>query len=172
MKARLERGAKAGAATIGLDFVTKHAGTQKGKAEAEADAAKYRKRAEPAEFAADVMAIGDRKALDEGPDRHALDEGGEERSAGKAGIPDPPHPLCLVAELERYAAQDQARQHNKARNIEGRKPRPINDGKGTPQHDAGHDEPGLIAVPDRRHGTQHGAPSRLVSRQTKENADA
>ena len=78
----------------------------------------------------------------------------------------------LVAELEGHAAQDQARQHEQQRQIEGREQRRIDDRKGAPQDDAGHHEPGLVAVPDRRHRAQHRAPPRLVARQAEQHADA
>src|SRR5271170_527290 len=154
-------------ANVRLAFPDEPAGAEKRIAEAETEAAQHREGAEPAEHAADVPPIVEGKSLDERSDRHALDEGGEKRSAGKTGIPNPPQPLGLVAEFESDTSQDQAREHHEQREIERREQRRINDGKGAPEHDADDDQPSLVAIPDRSHGAQHGAPSRLVASQAE-----
>jgi len=68
----------------------------------------------------------------EGPDRDPLHECRDQGSAGKAQIPDPPHSLRLVAKLERHTAQNQARQYEKKREIEGRQEGRVDGGKGSP----------------------------------------
>src|SRR5262245_8928211 len=69
---------------FGFAFPDEPAGTEKRIAEAEADAAQDRKRAEPTEFATSVVAIGDGKTLDDGPDRQALNESGQQGSPSEA----------------------------------------------------------------------------------------
>src|SRR5208337_3111767 len=94
-------------ADIALAFPDQPTSTEQGIAETQADAAQDRKSTEPAEFAAGVLAVGDRKLFYEGAYGHPLRECGDERPSGKTGVPDPPHSLGLVAILERNAAQDQ-----------------------------------------------------------------
>ena len=87
------------------------------EAEAQADAAKDRKRREPAGFTARILAVRERQSSHQGPDRHSLYEGGDQGASSEAQIPDPAQPLRLVAKLECHAAQDQAQQHDNEREI-------------------------------------------------------
>jgi hypothetical protein len=74
----------------------------------------------------------------------------------------PTHALGLVAEFEGNAAQNQARQHEQKRQIEGGKQRRIDNRKCAPENDASHHQPGFVAVPDRSHGRHHPAPARSL----------
>ena len=160
-----------GLADLGLAFADEPAGAKQRVADTQADAAKQGERTEPAEVAANIAAVDDRQSLDQGADGHALHEGGDERSAGKAGVPDPPHPLRLVAELEGDAAQDQPRQHEQQRQIERGEQRGIDDREGAPEHHAGNDQPRFVAVPDRRYRADHAVASRLIAGQAEQDAD-
>src|SRR5208282_2501036 len=158
-------------ADIALAFPDEPTSTEQGIAETQADTAQHRKSTEPAEYASRVLAVGDRKPLDEGTYGHALHEGSDERPSGKTGVPDPPHPLRLVAIFERHAAQDQARQHQQQRQIKRREQCRIDDREGPPEHNSDDDQPRLIAVPDRRDRAQHGMPSRFVASPAEEDTD-
>ena len=118
------------------------------------------------------MAIGYREAFNQGAYSHALDEGSNERSSGKAGIPDPTQTLGLVTVFERHTAQDQPGEHQQQRQVEGREECGIDNRKGAPEDHSGDDEPRLVAVPHRRHRAHHCAPPRFVSGQAEENTDA
>jgi hypothetical protein len=63
-----------GLAKLAFAFSHQPAGAKQRVAEAEADAADRRERTEPAEFAADIAAVGDRKPLDQCTDHHAPDK--------------------------------------------------------------------------------------------------
>ena len=118
------------------------------------------------------MTIGDRQSLDQGSDHQALGECGDKRPAGEAGVPDPAQPLGLVAVFEGHAAQDQTREHNEKGQVKGREQCRIDDRKGPPEHHSGDDQPGLVAVPDRRHRTHHRAPALFIAGQPEKDADA
>jgi hypothetical protein len=75
-----------------------------------------------------------------------LHECSDERPSGKTGVPDPPHPLCLVTIFERDPAQDQAREHQQQRQIKRREERGIDDRKRTPEDHTGDDRPRLSEV--------------------------
>src|SRR6266481_1832284 len=154
-------------ANFGVAFVDQPAGAEKCVAKAQADAAEGRKRRKPAEITPGILTVGDLQPLDQGSDRCPLHEARDQGSAGKAQIPDPPHSLRLVAKLESYAAKNKARQNEKERKIEGRQEGGVDEGKGPPQDDAGHHEPGLVAVPDRRNRLQHDATLCLALRQAE-----
>lgn len=76
-----------------------------------------------------------------------------------------------MAKLEGNAAQDQPKQHDDNRQIEGRQQRGIDKWKCAPQNDAGNDKPGLIAIPDRRDSVEHRVTIRLAGSETKQHAD-
>jgi hypothetical protein len=77
-----------------------------------------------------------------------------------------------VPVLEGDPTQDQACQHQQNQEIKRRHHYGIDERKGSPQDDAGDDQPGFAAVPHRRNGAHHGAPSRLVAGQTEQDSDS
>jgi hypothetical protein len=107
-------------ADIAFTFPHQPASTEQGISETQADTAQHRKGTEPAEIAAGVLAVGNRKLLHEGAYNHALDESSDKGTSGKAGIPDPAQPFRLVTVFERDAAQDQPRQPQQDRQIKRR----------------------------------------------------
>ncbi len=56
-------------ADVALAFADEPAGAEQRVTEAQADAAEHGERAEPAEVAAGILAVGDRQALDQRADR-------------------------------------------------------------------------------------------------------
>src|ERR1700730_2806590 len=134
---------------ISVTLVDQPAGAEQRIAETQADTTEHGKRTEPAEIAADILAIRDRQPLDEGADGHSLDERRRNGSTNEAPIPEPARPLRLVAKLKCHSAQDQPSQHDKKGQIKRGKQRRINYREGTPQDDTSHHEPRLIAVPNR-----------------------
>src|SRR6266481_3461460 len=107
--------------TSASHFFTSHA--EKRVTKAEPDAAYRRKRRKPAEVTFGILTVRDLQSFHQGADRHPLYKGRDQRSAGKAQIPDPAQPLRLVAKFERNPAQDQAQQHDDERQIECRQQR-------------------------------------------------
>src|SRR5260370_11651059 len=118
-------------ADIGFTFLDEPASAEQGITKTKADATDDRKRAEPAEFAASVLAVGNRQPRYQDADSHALNERGDERASGKPGVPDPPHALRLVTVFERHPAQNQPRQHDQERQIKRREKRRADDRKRT-----------------------------------------
>src|ERR1700722_1144455 len=110
-----------GLADCSITFLDQPTGTKQRIAEAQPQTAKRGKGTEPAEVAAGILAVFDRKAFDEGTNGHSLDERRRERSAGEAPIPNPSPTFRLVAKLKSDPAKDQTRQHDKQRQIECRK---------------------------------------------------
>src|SRR3984893_12931439 len=99
-------------ANLALAFSDQPAGAEKRIAKAQADAAKDRKRGEPADLTAGIFAVREPHSFYQGTDRQPLYKSRDQGPTGKAQIPDPAQPLRLVAKLERHAAQDQAQQHD------------------------------------------------------------
>src|SRR5712672_2038992 len=97
-----------GGLDVSIEFSDQPTGAKKRVAETQSDAAKRGKRAEPAKVAAGVFTVCDRKTLYQSANRHALVERRDQRAAEKAEVPDPAHPLRLVAKLERHTAKDQS----------------------------------------------------------------
>src|SRR5712675_408659 len=100
-------------ANLALAFSDQPASAKKRVAKAQADAAKDRKRREPADRTAGIFAVRELQSFNQGADRHALYKSRDQGSAGEAQIPDPPQPLRFVAKLECHTAQDQAGEHDR-----------------------------------------------------------
>src|SRR3984957_9850877 len=83
-------------ANLALAFPDQPASAQKRVAKAQADAAKDRKRREPADRTAGIFAVRELQSFDQGTDGHPLDESRDQRPASEAQIPDPPQPLRFV----------------------------------------------------------------------------
>jgi hypothetical protein len=91
---------------LGLAFLREPTGAEKCVAETESNAAKNRKRREPADLTAGILTVGEWKSFHQGANSHPLYEGRDQGTSGKAQIPDPARPLRLVSKLECHAPQD------------------------------------------------------------------
>src|SRR5882724_4833811 len=96
-----------GGLDVPIAFSDQPTGAKKRVAETQPDAAKCGERTEPAKIAAGVLAVCERQTLNQCANGHALDKCRDQRAAEKAEVPDPAHPLRLVAKLERHTAKDQ-----------------------------------------------------------------
>jgi hypothetical protein len=76
------------------------------------------------------------------------------------------------AKLECDAAQDQPREHQQERQVNGREQCRVDRRKRAPQDDAGDDQPSLVAVPDGRDCAQHRTAPRFVTGHAEQHADA
>ena len=90
-----------GALNPGFAFSDQPARTEKRIAKAEADAAKHRKRRQPADRATGIFTIRELQSFDQSANRHSLNESCDQGSAGEAQIPNPAQPLGFIAKLER-----------------------------------------------------------------------
>ena len=106
-------------ANVAVALANEPACSEQRVADAQADAAEHREGAQPTEVASDIVAIGDRKTLDQAADCQTLHEGGDERSPGEARIPQPPPALRPMPEFEGDPAQDQPSEHEQERQVEG-----------------------------------------------------
>jgi hypothetical protein len=114
----------------------------------------------------------DRQLLDHRADRRALHERDDERAEKEAAVPHPAHGFGLVAELERDASKDQPDQEQADRQIERRQEDCIDRGKGGVQTGADHQQPGLVAIPNRRDRGHHLAPKSFIGGGAEQNPDA
>ncbi len=133
--------------------------------------AEQREGRRPIKRAAGIGAVSDRNALDQPAEDHPLRESGKRRAGGEGEIP-----TRLAArdgaELEGHAAEDQRQQHDDHRQIERRHDHRIGARKCHPQSAAAEDEPGLVAVPERRDGAHHLVALPFARRERKQDADA
>ena len=134
--------------------------------------AKNRERREAIERAADEVAAFDVEALDEGAEHHALGESRQAGACGKTVIPERAMLGVAIAEFERQPAKDQGQQHQQDREIDRRNDDGEGDREGGEQADAAENEPGLVAVPDRRDRVHHQIARIAVGREVVEHADA
>ncbi len=135
--------------------------------------AEQRERRQPVECAAGIGAPLHRQAADECAEHHALEEGRRQRAADEGLVPYVlPLLAGLEAELEGHAAEDQRQQHDDDRQVERRQHHRIGQRKGREQPAAAQHQPGLVAVPDRRHGVHHDVPIGSVLHEREEDADA
>jgi hypothetical protein len=88
------------------------------------------------------------------PHRGALDEGGDGGADEKSPVPQSAG-CATIAELEGNAAEDQPKQHQQNREVEGRQKHRVDDRKRREQRGAHHDKPGLVAIPERRYRRHH-----------------
>ena len=127
---------------------------------------------QPAERAADVLAVHDRDAAHHRADRGALDKRDHRRTEEESPVPDPAHALAAEAELERDAAEDEAKEQQQHREVERAEEHCIDVGKRREQPGADHHQPSLVAVPERGDGVHHPHPVRLVPGRAEQYADA
>ena len=112
------------------------------------------------------------EALHEGAEHHALREGRDAASRNGRRSPSRLRALGLEAELEGDAAEDERDQHRGDRQVEGRHQDRVGEVEDREEPAAAEDEPGLVAVPDRRHREHHAVAPVLVARGLEEDADA
>src|SRR6202163_999577 len=77
-----------------------------------------------------------------------------------------------VAEFEGEPAEDQRQQHQEDREIDGGNDDGESDREGGQQADAAENEPGFVAIPDRRDRVHHQFARAAVGREVVEHADA
>jgi hypothetical protein len=87
-------------------------------------------------------------------------------------VPDALRGLRLEAELEGDAAEDERDQHDEERHVERRQQDRVGEIEDSEEPAAAQDEPGLVAVPDRRDGEHHPVAPILRPRGREEDADA
>ncbi|KAG1250033.1 hypothetical protein G6F68_013021 [Rhizopus microsporus] len=78
----------------------------------------------------------------------------------------------LEAEFERHAAKEQAQQHEDQRQVQRAEDDGVRKRKRRHQARAAQHQPGLVAVPDGRHGVDHDVAFITVADQRKEDADS
>ena len=145
---------------------------EQGIARHHAEAAHHREPRGPIERAAGELAVGDRDALDEAAQDHALEEGGQRGAEPEGAVP--PHLAGArhPAELEGDAAEHQRQQHQDDREVERRHDHGVGLWEGHQQPAAAQHQPGLVAVPERRHRVDHQVAVALLPEGGKQDADA
>ena len=108
---------------------------------------------------------------DQRAERHALGEGGDERAAEEGDVPEELAPPGAPAELEGDAAEDEREQHGDDRRVERRHHHGVGEREDREEPAAAEDQPGLVAVPDRRDGVHREILVRLALDQREEDAD-
>src|SRR5207247_5107611 len=94
--------------------------------------------------------------LNESTQHETLWQGRDERAVMKGRIPSVARTRrSLEAQLEGNASEDQGHQHDKNRKIEGRQNDGEGEGEGSEEGDPAQDEPGFVAIPDRRNRVHH-----------------
>ena len=118
------------------------------------------------------LAVRDPKSIDVVTENDALRERGRERAPEKRRRPDRALVRSLETELEGHAATDQPQQHEQYREIQGGHQDRERARERRQQSRSPHDEPGFVAVPDRRHRSHHQGAVPLRGSQRIENAHA
>ncbi len=90
-------------------------------------------------------------------EHQALREGGQQRAGVERAVP----PRFVVsarfhAEVERHAAQDQPRQHQRHGQVELGQDHAVRNRKGHQQQAHAKHQPGLVGIPERADGGDHG----------------
>src|SRR5258708_7227233 len=128
---------------------------------------------QPVRTAAVVGGPGHLEAVDEGAHRDALRERRDVRAPGECLVPERPvRFVCLEAEFESDAAPDQARQHQEEWNVERAEQHRISKRKCRHQRGSSQNQPGLVAIPDRRNRVHHGVAIAPVADEREEDADS
>ena len=112
-----------------------------------------------------VLALVDRQPGQQVTQGDADQQRDEQAAAGEQAVPHPPpgRAVALAAELEGGAAGHQRRQQQHQRQVEGGEPGGVPAGEGGEDGGAGHDQPHLVAVPQRPDRVDHRAPPGLVA---------
>src|SRR5258708_33315013 len=91
---------------LGLAFLRKPTGAEKCVAETESNAAKNRKRREPADLTAGILTVGEWKSFHQCANSHPLYEGRDQATSPKPQIPHPPLPLPLLPKPSPHPPQN------------------------------------------------------------------
>jgi hypothetical protein len=105
-------------------------------------------------------------------DDGTLHQRGEHRAGTKSHVPKPARALRLKAELESDPAQDEADQHQNDWHIECRQHDRIGERKSGEQTPSAQNQPGLVAVPERRDRCHHGIAVFAGRREREQHAKA
>src|SRR5262249_39055466 len=100
-----------------------------------------------------IIAARDGKTADHGTHRGTLYEGSDNRPDKESPVPKAPG--APVAELEGDAAENQAEQHKQRRDVERWQEYGISLRESSEERRRDHDQPSLIAVPERRDRRNH-----------------
>ncbi len=136
------------------------------------EAAEGRKRRRPVERPAGESAVLHLDALNEPAEDEALAKGRHGRAAGEGEIPIFPAGDRDPAELEGDAAKHQRQQHDDDRDVERRHDHRVGLRERDPQAAAAEHQPGLVAVPERRHRVHHLVALALVAGVREQDAGA
>ena len=98
-------------------------------------------------------------------------KGGDRRAGGEGEVPEPMLRFRHRPELERDAAEDEGEQHDDHRQIECRHDHAIGLRESDEETAAAEDQPGLVAVPERRDRGHHRVPVGFLRPRRKEDAD-
>ena len=147
-------------------------GAEQGVAHRHPQAAQQGERGCPIEWSAGEDAVLHFDALDDAAEDHALTNGGNRRTAGEGNVP-----VALArhrdrAKFECDAAKNQRQQHDEDRKVQGGHDDRVGLRKRHPQSASAQDQPGLVAVPERRNRVHHLVALALGLREWKQNAGA
>src|SRR2546422_8910752 len=112
------------------------------------------------------------ESLDKGPEHQALGEGRDDRAIVERAVPERAAAWILETELEGDATEGKGDQHHEDREVDGRDDDGKGQRKGGEQRQPAEDQPGLVAIPDRRDGVHHDLAIDGIGREAMENADA
>ena len=118
------------------------------------------------------MTSFDPHALQDGAESNALRQRGQQRTAGEGDVPAIALPAGSPAEFERHAAKHQAEQHSDHRGVQRGHQHGIGQRKRREHPAAAEHQPGLVAVPHRRHTVHDDIAVGLVRKQRKQQAEA
>src|SRR5713226_3262453 len=139
----------------------------------EADACEETEWTQPVKTAAVVRGPSHPEAVDEGAQRDALRERRDVGAPGERLVPERPVRFVrLEAEFESDAAPDQARQHKEDWDVERAEQHGISEREDSNQRGSSQNQPGLVAIPDRRDRLHHGVAIAPVADEREEDADS
>src|SRR5258708_19046892 len=128
---------------------------------------------QPVKTAAVVGGPSHLEAVDEGAHRGALRERRDVGAPGEGLVPERPVRFVrLEAEFKSDAAPDKARQHKEDWDVERAQQHGISEREDTHQRGSSQNQPGLVAIPDRRNRVHHGVAIAAVADEREEDADS
>jgi hypothetical protein len=118
------------------------------------------------------LSVVDPKSLDEGAEHQPLREGGHARAVAEGVVPERLVLRVAKTEFKGDAAEDERQQHDQYGEIHRRDDDGESERKGGPEPDAAENQPGLVAVPDRRDRVHDRVARGCVGREAEQHADA
>src|SRR5713226_10568756 len=94
-----------------------------------------RRRGQDAERAERIQQTSDKRVpihvhtLDQAPDDDTLRQPGDERARSEHGVPPSPQTRAVVTKLERHTPESEREQHERYRDVEGRKENAVREGE-------------------------------------------